>query len=185
MEDSRIVDLYWLRDESAITETDTKYGVFCQTLAMNVLSVREDAEECVNDTYHKAWISMPPQRPSKLKAWLGRVVRNTALDLWRKNHAQRRYSGMDVMLSELEDCLPSSMDVEQEIEAKELGEFISLWLRNLPEEDRALFIRRYWHGEALTDLAKRMNIPASQLTKRMYKLRLSLKASLEKGGEYV
>jgi RNA polymerase sigma-70 factor (ECF subfamily) len=185
MEDSRIVDLYWDRDERAITETDIKYGAFCRTLAKNVLSLIEDAEECVNDTYHKAWNSMPTERPSKLKAWLGKVVRNTALDLWRKNHAQRRYSGMDIMLSELEDCVPSSQTVERELEAAELGEHISRWLRTLAEDDRALFVRRYWNGESVSSLADIWHTTPSRLTQRMYRLRLSLRAALEKEGVYI
>ena len=90
MEDRVIIELYWQRDERAIAETAAKYGVFCHTIAMNLLGQREDAEECVNDTWHTAWMSIPPQRPSRLRAWLGRVVRNLALGLWNRNHAQKR-----------------------------------------------------------------------------------------------
>ena len=180
-----IVDLYWDRDENAITQTDIKYGAFCRGLAKNILSLMEDAEECVNDTYHKAWMSMPSERPAKLKAWLGRVVRNTALDQWRKNHAQRRYGGMDVMLSELEDCLPDPKTVEQEMEAAELGENISRWLRTLSREDRALFVLRYWKGESVSDLAKKWRTTPSKLSQKMYRLRQSLKSELEKEGVYL
>ena len=182
MEDSRIVELYWRRDESAIAQTNLKYGAFCYRLAMNVLCLREDAEECVNDSYHQAWINMPPQRPVKLRAWLGRVVRNIAINRWNKNHTQKRYGGMDQLLSELEDCIPSPGSVEQEIEGKQLSEWIDAWLLSLPGEDRVLFVRRYWNGEALNALAKEWGLAPGKLAQRMYRLRLSLKAALEKEG---
>lgn len=182
MEDWQIIELYWQREENAITETAQKYGSFCYRLAMNVLSIHEDAEECVNDTYHQAWISMPPERPVKLRAWLGKVVRNRAINVWNKNHTQKRYSGMSVLLDELADCIPSSVTVEQEIEVRELSEIISVWLLSLPKEDRVLFVRRYWNGEALNGLAKEWNIVPGKLAQRMHRLRLSLRTALEKEG---
>ena len=185
MEDSDIIDLYWQRDKNAITETDKKYGVFCYKVSINLLSVHEDAKECVNDTYHQAWIQMPPQRPYKLKAWLGRIVRNISINLWHKNHTQKRYNGMEQMLGELEDCIPSSQNVEQEIEDAELGKVISTWLLSLPKDDRILFVHRYWHGTSLNNLAQERHIPSTKLAQRMYRLRQSLKAALEKEGIYL
>ena len=182
MEDEQIVNLYWQRDEAAIQETELKYGSFCWGLAYNILSDHEDAEECVNDTWHKAWNSMPQERPALLRAWLGKVVRNLAFDRWRRSHAQKRYNGMDVMLSELEDCVPASEGVESAIDAKELGRVISTWLRQLPESDRVLFVRRYWNGEALNALAKDQGIPAAKLAQKMYSLRQNLKKVLETEG---
>lgn len=182
MEDFQILDLYWRRDEAAITETQQKYGAFCYGIANNILSVHEDAEECVSDTYHRAWESIPPQRPVKLRAWLGRVVRNLALNLWNKNHAQKRYAGMTGLLSELEDCIPSPRTMEREIEEKELAEFLNAWLLSLSREDRVLFVRRYWNGEALRDLAKERKLDPARLAQRMYRLRGSLKRALEKEG---
>ncbi len=185
MEDTQIIDLYWQRDETAIAETDRKYGPFCGSIALNLLGVREDAEECVSDTWHQAWLSMPPQRPDKLKAWLGRIVRNLSINRWRRNHAQKRYGGVEQLLSELEDCVPSPQSMEKELEDAELGELISRWLKLLPQEDRVLFTRRYWHGAALKDLAEERDIPPAKLAQRMYKLRLSLKSALEKEGVYL
>ena len=182
MEDEQIVNLYWQRDEAAIRETELKYGPFCRGLAYNVLSNHEDAEECVSDAWHKAWDSMPQERPGLLRAWLGKVVRNLALDRWRRSHAQKRYNGMAVMLSELEDCVPASESVESAVEAKELGRLISSWLQKLPEADRILFVRRYWNGEALNVLARDQGIPAAKLAQRMYSLRQSLKKVLETEG---
>ncbi len=185
MEDSQIIEMYWSRNENAIVETDRKYGALCNKIAINLLSVREDAEECVNDTWNEAWNLMPPQRPDKLKAWLCRIVRNISINLWRKNHARKRYQGINQILDELEDCIPSSQNVEQEIEDAELGKCISTWLLSLPPEDRFLFVRRYWHGSALNDLAAEWSIPAPRLAKKMYRLRLSLKDTLEKEEIYL
>ena len=182
MEDSDIIELYWRREERAITETDAKYGAFCHALAMNLLGVREDAEECVNDTYHAAWKAMPPERPHRLRAWLGKVVRNISVSLWQHNHAKKRCSGADVLLSELGDCVPAARDVESEVENAELGRVISSWLRTLTADDRALFVRRYWYGTALATLAEERDMPANRLAQHMYRLRLSLRKALEREG---
>ena len=179
MEDSQIIELYWRRDESAITETDRKYGPLLQKIAMDLLSSRPDAEECVNDTYHRAWTSIPPEFPARLRAWLGTVIRHIAINRWRGGLAQKR-GGLTQVLSELEESIPSPQTVERELESAELGAVISRWLRSLPEEDRILFVRRYWYGAALRDLAARHGIPYGKLTQRMYRLRLSLKAALDK-----
>ena len=182
MEDERIIDLYWRRDEDAIAETDRKYGPFCHTLALNILSVREDAEECVSDTWYRAWTAIPPLRPEKLRLWLGRIVRNLAINLWHRNHARKRYDGMETMLDELEDCIPSPVTVERTVEDGELGEIISSWLDGLPPEDRTLFVRRYWYGEALNALAVEGGVDAGTLAGRMYRLRQALRAVLEREG---
>lgn len=182
MEDIQIIELYWQRDEQAIQETAQKYGEFCYGIAKNVLSVREDAEECVNDTYHQVWNVIPPQRPAMFKPWLGKIVRNISINLWNKNHAQKRYRGIEAILSELEDCIPSPQTVESELEEKELSEYIDKWLRSLDEEDRVLFIRRYWYGTANRDLAKERSISPGKLAQRMYWLRRSLKEALEREG---
>ena len=185
MEDSQIIDLYWGRDQRAITETDLKYGKYCHAIAFNVLSIIEDAEECVNDTYIQAWNSMPPNRPTMLKAWLGKVVRNIAINLWDKNHAQKRYQGMDLVLDELEECVPDRSTVESAMENKELSKIISNWLRTLSEDDRALFVRRYWSGESVNDLAQEWGMTPNKLAQRMFRLRNSLKAALEKEEVYL
>lgn len=182
MEDRQIIDMYWRRDETAIAETERKYGGYCYAIAMNMLSVHEDAESCVSDTYYRAWNSIPPHRPAKFRVWLGRIVRNISINLWHSNHAQKRYSGMDRLLSELEDCVPSQITVEDEIEDAELGACISGWLMSLDSEDRNLFVRRYWNGEALNVLGKETDTDPKKLAQHMYRLRLSLKSALEKEG---
>ena len=182
MEDSKIIDLFWNRDEDAIKQTEMKYGAYCHTVAFNILSIKEDAEECVCDTWLSAWNNMPPQRPANLRIWLGKIVRNCALNLWNKNHAKKRYNGMEMLFEELEDCLPSDDYAVQNLEAKELSQLINDWLKTLSESDRALFIRRYWGGESLTSLAKHWHITPAKLAQKMYKLRGELKSVLQKEG---
>lgn len=182
MEDSQIIELYWRRDEAAIAETRQKYGAFCYGIAKNILSVHEDAEECVNDTWHRAWDAIPPQRPVKLRAWLGKVVRNLALHRWEKNRAQKRDAGMTQLLGELEECIPSPQSVERQIEEAELAEYISAWLRTLDREDRVLFVRRYWNGTPLQELAREWSLSPARLAQRMFRLRGRLRTTLEKEG---
>lgn len=182
MEDMEIIGLYFKRDEKAITETAAKYGTFCHNIALNILSINEDAEECVNDTYLQTWNSIPPQKPDRLGAWLGRVVRNIAYNLWKKNHRQKRYAGMEEILDELEDCIPSPVTVEHKIEEQELTEIINTWLASLSEKDCILFMRRYWNGDEVNVLAKKAGTSPAVMAKRMYRLRKDLKSALEKEG---
>lgn len=182
MDDELIIELYFQRDEVAITETDRKYGAFCNRIAMNILSLREDAEECVNDTWHAAWRQMPPVCPNSLRAFLGRITRNLSVSRFRRDRAQKRYSGMKQMLSELDDCVPSPDAVEHIIEAEQLSELISDWLDALSADDCALFVRRYWHGDAVNALAKECGVTQNQMAQRMFRLRKSLKAALEAEG---
>ena len=114
MEDAQIVAPYWARDEAAVAETDAAHGRFCRAMAQNLLGIAADAEECVNDTYLAAWSAMPTERPARLRPWLGRVVRNIAVDRWRHDHAGKRYAGVQLLLDELEDCVPDPGTVERE-----------------------------------------------------------------------
>lgn len=182
MEDIEIIELYWARDEAAIRETNTKYGGMLNAIAYNILSNHEDCEECVNDTYCKAWDTMPPQRPNYLAAYLGRIVRNLSINRWHQHRALKRYNGAEMILSELSDCVPSTNQVEREIEVKELSGAINNWLSNLPKDDRVLFLRRYWFGDSVNKLAGECGTTPNKLAGRMYRLRQSLKNALEKEG---
>lgn len=182
MEDSGIIELYHARQEQAIAETDRKYGPFCRAIALNILSVREDAEECVNDTWHAAWNRMPPDRPQSLKAFLGRITRNLSVSRFRAGRAQKRYDGMEILLSELDDCVPDKRDVEQIADEHRLSDLISQWLENLPVDDSTLFVRRYWYGDAVKELARKWSCTPNQMAQRMLGLRRDLKAFLEKEG---
>ena len=183
MEDGEIVALYWARDEQAIAETDGKYGPFCRAMARNLLGSPEDAEECVSDTWLEAWNSMPEDRPALLRPWLGRVVRLNAIDRWRSAHRQKRFGGVETLVLELEDCVPAyADDPQQALEAAELGVLVERWLSGLKKEERRLFLRRYWNGEALNDLASEAGLSPALLAQRMRRLRLRLKDYLKKEG---
>ena len=182
MEDRKIIDLYHQRDETALTETEKKYGTFCGTIALNILGIREDADECVNDTWMAAWRKMPPVRPVSLKAFLGRITRNLSISRYRASRAQKRYAGLELMLSELEECVPSAVSVERTVEQKELGVQISDWLDTLREEDCRLFVRRYWYGEAVKTLAAEEDCTENAISLRLRLLRGRLKTYLEEKG---
>ena len=182
MDDKQIIELYFERNEQAIKETQNKYGAFCHRIAMNILGIHEDAEECVNDTYYSVWKQIPPTVPEVFKVYLGRITRNLSISRFRAMRAKKRYSSMEIMLSELNDCVPSSSNVEQTIEVMQLSNYISEWLDSLPEEDCALFVRRYWFGDEVQELAKKCGITAAKMAQRMLRLRKSLKAALEQKG---
>lgn len=182
MEDDAIVALYWARNEDAISETDRKYGPYCRTIAWNILKSWEDSEECVSDTWHRAWNAMPPQKPDRLPPFLGRIVRNVSISRWRKGQAQKRGCGVALLLDELEDCLPAPQDVERELEARELTRAVEHWLGRLEREDRLLFLRRYWYGDEVKTLARRRRISPNQAAKRLRRLREGLRRYLEQEG---
>lgn len=177
-----IIGLYFERNERAISETAIKYGSYLNGIAMNLLFNSEDAEECVNDTYHAAWNQIPPTYPQCFSAFLGRIVRNLSISRLRMYRAKKRYGGLEVLLSELEDCIPAGNTVEQVMESQELTGYISNWLKTLPQEERVCFVRRYWHGEEVKVLAKKCHVTATQMAQRMLKLRKSLKKYLEREG---
>lgn len=182
MDDLAIIELFFQRSEQAIAEAQQKYGKFCRKLALDLLREERDAEECVNDTWQAAWQTIPPQRPRMLGAYLGRITRNLAISRFRKNTAQMRTEGLTMLLSELEQCVPSGQSTEGAVDAILLGDCISNWLESLPADDRALFLRRYWFGESLRELARAVGTGEGHLAQRMYRLRLKLKQTLEKEG---
>lgn len=183
MEDRQIIDLYWARSQQAITESDQKYGAYCRAISMNVLGQREDAEECVSDTWLHAWNAMPPQRPAILQAFFGKLVRNLSLDRWRRTHASKRGGGQTALaLEELEGCLPAGGAVDEALDADETAQVISRFLRSLPAQDRLLFVRRYWYLEEVGSLARRLGMSEGQAKTRLYRVRQRLRAVLEEEG---
>lgn len=178
MEDVTIVQMYWDRDEAAIEESHRRYGGVLTGIAYNILHSREDSEECVNDTYHRAWESIPPQKPVRLLAYLGRITRNLSINRWQENHAQKRGGGM--LLTELSDCIPSTHSVEEETDTRILAAVIGEWLCSLPQDDRALFLRRYWFCDSLEVLADECGTTPNKLAGRLFRLRQKLKTTLEK-----
>ena len=182
MDDQTIIDLYWARDQEAITASDRKYGGLCRSISRNIVSDWDDADECVNDTWHRAWTTMPPQRPASLRAYLCRIVRNLSIDCWRAKTRQKRDAGLEILLGELEDCLPDAADPEALTEQKETAACIDRWLDTLSREDRLVFLRRYWYGDSVKELAALCRRSPNDMAQKLRRLRLQLKAALEKEG---
>ena len=182
MDDKKIIELFFARKESAIRETALKYGDFIRCIALNITGIREDAEECENDTYLKLWNSIPPECPEFFKAYIGKITRNTALSLYRKNKAAKRSCGVYVLLSELEECIPDPVSVEDEVDGNFLARIVSDWLYTLSEEQRAVFIKRYWYGEAVKAIAQQLKASPSEISSLLFSLRKKLKRELAEKG---
>ena len=182
MDDLQIIELYNERNEKAISETSAKYGSLLYRIAINVLSLREDSEEVVNDTYSKAWNSIPPEKPNILSSYLGKITRNLSINRWHSLRAKKRYDGAEILLSELEDCIPSPKNVENEIENKDLVQAIDNWLSTLSVNDRVLFLKRYWFCDAVSALALEFGTSPNKLAGKLYRLRMDLKRALAAEG---
>ena len=168
MDDTQIIDLYWDRDQGAITATAGKYGSFLHALSWNILRSHHDAEECVNDTY--------------LRAWLGRITRNLSLDRWKAGRTQSRGAGMETLLGELDECIPDHRGPEQAAEERVLAECVSAFLRGQTADNRYIFLRRYWYGEDIAAIAKRLDCGESRVKSALFRTRKALRAFLEKEG---
>ena len=182
MEDSAIVQLYWDRDERAIGESEAKYGPLCRGVATRILTVPEDSEECVSDTWLRAWNAMPPERPGRLGAFLAKLTRNLALDRWRRDHAAKRYAGETALaLEELGDVV-SGESLEDVVQRRELVRVLNGFLGSLRAEDRDLFLRRYLALETLDSLARGAGRSVSAVHQRLGRLRSKLREYLQKEG---
>ena len=155
MQDNEIIELYWNRDESAIAATAKSYGNYCYAIAHRILQTPEDAQECVNDTYWKAWQSIPPQRPNPLATYLGKITRNLSLDRLKRLNAQKRGKGQaELALQELEGCIPTANGLDQIVDEIVLTNAINHFLRQQPRLERNIFVGRYWHLYSIADLAQ-------------------------------
>lgn len=182
LEDSGIIALLWQRSEQGLAALAEKYGPVCGALAANILGSRRDAEECANDTWLAVWNTVPPQWPDPLRAYVLRITRNIATARCRANTAAKRNSSYDVALSELEDCLAAAGGVEQELSARELTRQLDCFLAALDQRDRVLFVRRYWYGNSISDLAGRFAMTRDQVSVRLFRIRERLRAHLKKEG---
>ena len=174
MQDKDILKLYTQRDEQAIRETIARYGNYCAHIAGNILHNREDVEECLNDTWNRVWNRIPPVIPLSLKAFLGKVVRDQALNKYRADHTAKRYAEFDMLLSELDECIPDRTSVEDALEEERLSALISQWIRTLKKDDQILFVRRYYHGESVKALAKEFQYSENRTSQRLKRLRAAL-----------
>lgn len=180
MEDSRIIQMFWDRDPEAIEAATEKYTVYCGSIAANILSSREDVQECLNDAWHSAWGAIPPQRPDDLKAFLGKITRNLAFNRYRYNHAGKRNEQMTQVLDELSQCAPG--DPEQELERRELAQALDEFLAALPEKKRSLLLCRYWFGDSVGTIAKNFHMTQGAVTMQLKRLREQLRRYLTERG---
>lgn len=186
MEDERLIQLFWNRSETAIQETSNKYGSYLHRISMNIVQSAEDASECVNDTYFKVWNSIPPQWPQRFKSWIGRIVRNISLDCYKREHAAKRGGhGTDILLSELEQCIPCQNWKKEQSSDEMIVEIINQFLQEQKKENRMIFIRRYWYGDSIKEIAGKLNMKESKVKTSLYRSRNKLRSCLEKGGVWL
>ena len=183
MTDEKIVELYWERSEEAIKETDKQYGRYFHYIAKEILQDEEDAKEIVNDTYLKAWNSIPPERPNPLKAFLGRITRQLSLNRLEQNKAQKRGGGQYLLaLDELAECIPDGSGNEDLASNIDLTDALNRFLRNLPIEQRRVFIKRYWYMSSIADTARYFGMSESKVVSILFRVRNKLKDHLTKEG---
>lgn len=177
MEDSHIVALFFERSEDAIHETERKYKRYLESIAGKVLSSQEDTEECVSDTYLAAWQSIPPNKPNSLKAYLGALVRNFALDKLEKQNAKKRQGDALPLLEEIAEIMTKS-EQEQLTDSIALREAINKFLKTLPRDKRTLFVRRYFFFDSIQEIAKSERASESKIKSKLARIRLTLKEHL-------
>ena len=183
MDDKAILELYRTRSDRAIKETSDKYGAYCYRIAYNILSCREDSQECVNDAYLAAWNTIPPKAPAILSTYLGKLTRYISLDRWKRRNAYKRGGGqMPLALEELGDCIPSANSVEESLELAELTRVLDRFLRELPEKECCIFLRRYWYVDGTREIARRYDMAEGSVKSTLYRTRQKLRACLEKEG---
>ena len=182
MEDTQIIDLYFARSEQAIQETDTKYGGYCYSIAYNILTNQEDAEESVSDTYLAAWNTIPPRRPNFLNAFLAKMTRHISIDRWRKLSAKKRGGGEIILaLEELEECV-DTRNVETELAKKELTRVLNTFLSSLPETERNVFLCRYWYLDSIQTISEVSGFSQSKVISMLHRLRGRLQKKLREEG---
>jgi len=180
MDDNNILNLFFERDENAIRETQQKYAGYLFAVASNILPSVQDAEECVNDTYFKAWEIIPPKRPAFFKGFLAKITRNCSLDKYRANNAKKRSNDqVDVLLDELADALPSSADVHASYENNLTVAEINKFLKSLPQDVRFVFMRRYWYADSVSAIAAGCRMSESKVKSMLLRTRRKLKNFLE------
>ena len=181
MEDSAIIKLYWDRDENAIRETDDAYGERLRDLSQHILDSREDARECVNDTYLKTWETIPPQKPNFFYAFLSKICRYISFGRLDWNNAAKRRADLVSLTEELERCIPDRR-VQDQVEARELGRIISAFLATLPRDSRLIFLRRYWHLDTTDEIAKNYGFSVSKVKTQLHRTSAKLYTYLEQEG---
>ena len=181
MEDSKIINLYWTRDEAAIAQTDATYGRKLHALSNRILNNREDAQECVNDTYMSTWKAIPPQRPDHFYAFLASICRNHSLHKVNWKLAAKRNAEIVALTDEMEQCIPDNRR-DWELEDREIGRVMDLFLEGLSKETRLIFLRRYWHADSISEIAARYGITESKVKMQLSRTRAKLRRFMEQEG---
>jgi len=183
LEDQEIIQLYWNRSENALVLSNKKYGKYCFTIAWNILYNKEDSDECVNDTFFHAWNAIPPQRPGVLKAFLGKITRNLALNRYDANHTLKRGEGqVAACLDELAECIADNTNTEEVVEGMALTECINSFLETLKEDERKIFVRRYWYVSSVSEIASDYLYSESKVKMVLLRTRNKLKEYLTNEG---
>ena len=185
MDDQEIISLFWARSEAAISAAEEKYGKHCYSIAYRILGDHEDAMECVNDTYLRAWNSMPPERPESLAAFLGRITRNLSLNRFKQKHAKKRgESETDLALEELEQCMSfaSGQDPAEALELQALTDAINDFLSHQSERNRNIFVQRYWLLRPIREIAEFYGISESVIKITLFRMRKRLAILLQEEG---
>lgn len=181
MDDERIIELYFARDEQAISETDAKYGRLCHSIAYNILNNDEDARECVNDTYVGTWNAIPPTRPSNFPAFICKITRNLSFKRIEAESRQKRSAGVLLSLDELGEALPDE-SIAEGVSDGDIARFISDFLRSERADARNVFLRKYYFFDSVNDIAKRYGFSESKVKSMLYHTRKRLREFLEKEG---
>lgn len=184
LDDASIIEMLWQRKEDALTELQKNYEKLCFYIAGNILTQKEDQEECVNSAYMDVWSSIPPNRPDNLKTYLCKLVKNCALNKIKYNTAAKRNSEFTVSLNELAECIPDGNSIEDRLSNEELGKNISVFLRSQPEKYRKVFVRRYWYSDTLEDIAELYDMNTKTVATYLFRVRKKLKAYLQKEGYF-
>lgn len=182
MKDASIIELFWNRNEIAIEETNKKYGRLCSRVSLNILNSIPDTEECINDSYLAVWNSIPEDRPEHFSAYLCRIVRNLSLKRLEYNTAAKRSPDLLASFDEIEGCVSATQNPEYSFDAKQLGKSISGFLREQNEQNRMIFIRRYWYFDSVKKIAGDTGIKEDKVSVILFRMRKKLKKHLEKEG---
>ena len=185
LSDEKIIEMFWDRDERAISETDRKYGKYLYAIAYNIVHDHPDCEECLNDTYLGTWNKIPPARPTAFQSFLSKIMRNIAIDCFRKNTAQKRVpSEMTVSLGELDECMAYQSDMEEDRMVRELAVMLNDFLAGLPKRRQFVFVCRYYYADSVAKIAEMLGLSEKTIRRDISQMKADLKAFLEKGGYF-
>jgi RNA polymerase sigma-70 factor (ECF subfamily) len=182
MDDKQIIDLYMERSESAISETEKKYGRYCRYISHKILNNESDAEEIVNDTYYKVWDTIPPNHPDSLKSYLGMIARQLSLNRYDQSHAKKRLSQTAMVIEELYECVPDEENAGTITEKIILKDVLNNFIGSLPELTQRVFVRRYWYAASIAEIAEEYSMKESSVTVLLLRTRKKLKKHLFKEG---